>query len=157
MTRIAYIGVKTVEAEPMTLGAYNLYRGWDIPADEDPAREGYLVVYPGGYESWCPKEEFEEANRPMDGMDFGRAIEAAKKGFKIARAGWNGKDMFVVYMPGYPEGIPANEITREVFGYAEGDLHVVRPYLVMRCVDGAHQMWLASQSDILEDDWTVVD
>ncbi len=33
-------------------------------------------------------------------MNFGQAIEAAKQGEKITRAGWNGKNMFVVYMSG---------------------------------------------------------
>ena len=34
-----YIGTKIIEAEPLTLGDYNLYRGWQIPADEDPTRK----------------------------------------------------------------------------------------------------------------------
>lgn len=56
-----YIGIKSIEARPMNLGDYNTHRGWDIPEDEDPLREGYLVKYPDGYESWSPKEQFEEA------------------------------------------------------------------------------------------------
>lgn len=56
-----YIGVKRIEARPMTRGDYNTYRGWQIPADEDPADEGYLVKYRDGYESWSSKEVFEEA------------------------------------------------------------------------------------------------
>lgn len=56
-----YIGVKRIEARPMTRGDYNTYRGWQIPADEDPADEGYLVKYRDDYESWSPKEVFEEA------------------------------------------------------------------------------------------------
>ena len=56
-----YIGVKKIDAAPMNLGDYNKYRGWEIPADEDPAKEGYLVKYSDNYESWSPKEVFEEA------------------------------------------------------------------------------------------------
>ena len=56
-----YIGVKLIEAEEMVLGEYNKYRGWQIPKDEDPAKKGYLVVYPDGYVSWSPKEIFEKA------------------------------------------------------------------------------------------------
>ena len=56
-----YIGTKIIEAEPMNLGDYNKYRGWTIPEDEDPEREGYLVKYPDDYVSWSPKEVFEEA------------------------------------------------------------------------------------------------
>lgn len=55
---------KTVHATPMTRGVYNFYRGWEIPADEDPADPGYLVVYdkdgPDHYESWSPKKVFDD-------------------------------------------------------------------------------------------------
>lgn len=89
-------------------------------------------------------------------MKFGEAIEKAKEGKKITREGWNGKGMFVVVQKGYPQGIPCNKQTAEAFGYEEGSLFKVRPYLQMRCADGTHQMWLASQSDILEEDWMEV-
>lgn len=56
-----YIGTKALVAVLMTLGDYNLHRGWNIPADEDPAKEGYLVQYEDGYVSWSPKEVFEES------------------------------------------------------------------------------------------------
>lgn len=152
-----YIGTKILEAEPMTRGSYNEYRGWEIPADENPADEGYLVRYPDGYISWSPKDVFEEAYRRTDCMNFGIAIEAAKKGCKITRRGWNGKGMWVVYRTGYPEGIPCNKNTADAVGIPEGSLFKVRPYLQMKCVDGSFQMWLASQSDILADDWEIVE
>lgn len=151
-----YLSVKSVNARPMNLGDYNKYKGWTIPENEDPATEGYLVVYPDGYISWCPKAQFEEANRSIEGMSFGHAVEAAKKGYRITRTGWNGKGMFVMYQPGYPDGIPCNAQTVKVYGMQEGDLFKVRPYLQMRCVDGSYQMWLATQSDILADDWCII-
>jgi hypothetical protein len=68
-----FIGTKIVTAEPMTRAAYNLFRGWQLPADENGADEGYLVEYqdggkpnvPGraGYISWSPKEQFDNAYR----------------------------------------------------------------------------------------------
>ena len=64
----------------MTRGNYNELRGWETPANENAADEGYHVVYPDGYESWCPKAQFEAAGRPIDGMTFGQAIEAMKQG-----------------------------------------------------------------------------
>lgn len=80
-----YIGVKQVEAKPMSLGGYNVHRRWIIPADEDPERPGYLVKYPDGYESWCPKEIFEAANTMLEAdnntitsMDVGRMIAKAE-------------------------------------------------------------------------------
>lgn len=152
-----YIGTKVIEARPMNRGEYNEYRGWTIPANENPADEGYLVKYPDGYESWSPKAVFEEAYRETDGMNFGLAIEAAKKGKKISRRGWNGKGMYVLYRTGYPEGIPCNKNTADAVGIPEGTLFKVRPYLQMKCVDDTFQMWLASQSDILADDWYIVE
>ena len=56
-----YIGTKRIEAEPMTRGDYNKYRGWTIPADENPEDEGYIVKYSNDYISWSPKQAFEEA------------------------------------------------------------------------------------------------
>lgn len=56
-----YMGFKLIDAKPMSLGDYNLFRGWTIPADEDPLREGYLVEYPDSYVSWSPKEVFESS------------------------------------------------------------------------------------------------
>ena len=152
-----YIGTKVIEARPMNRGEYNEYRGWTIPTNENPADEGYLVKYPDGYESWSPKAVFEEAYRETNGMSFGLAIEAAKKGKKISRRGWNGKGMYVIYRTGYPEGIPCNKNTADAVGIPEGTLFKVRPYLQMKCVDDTFQMWLASQSDILADDWYIVE
>jgi RES domain-containing protein len=112
-----YLGVKLVSAAPLTWGEYNDFMGTPVPSGSNPESEGYLVIYKDGYKSWCPKLQFEEANRAVEGMTFGHAIEAAKQGSRIARAGWNGKGMFVVYQRGYPEGIPCNAQTAKAFGY----------------------------------------
>lgn len=77
-----YIGVKLIEAEPQ-----NVY---PPEAKGQYSNPGYKVVYPDGYVSWSPKDVFEEAYRNIDGLTFGLAVEALKKGFKIAREGWNG-------------------------------------------------------------------
>ena len=139
-----YIGVKVVAAEPMSRGEYNAYRGWKIPSDENPEDEGYHIRYPDGYESWCPKKQFNEAYRKCDNMTFGIAIEAMKKGNKVARRGWNGKGMFVVYQKAYPNGIPCNKQTAEAWGLNEGDLFICNPYFQIKNVDGSHSMWVLS-------------
>ena len=106
-----YIRMHQVEAEPMTRGDYNKFRGWEIPSNENPADEGYKVTYPDGYVSWCPKAQFEAAGRPCDGMTFGMAIEAMKRGKKVARKGWNGKGMWLcVPLCDGPRKIPAVDI-----------------------------------------------
>ena len=50
-----------VEAEPMTCGDYNKYKGWTIPENENPSDEGFLVKYSDNYISWSPKQAFDEA------------------------------------------------------------------------------------------------
>ena len=70
-----YIGVKEIDAKPMNRGEYNEYRGWTIPADENPADEGYLVKYPDGYESWSPKEIFEKAYTEFDGTGLMSTVD----------------------------------------------------------------------------------
>ena len=154
-----YIGTKIIEAEPVVRldGEFIQPADFTIPKDVTTVEEGYRVRYPDGYESWSPKDVFEEAYREIDGMNFGLAIEAAKKGAKITRRGWNGKGMWVIYRTGYPDGSPCNKNTAEAVGIPEGSLFKVRPYLQMKCVDGSFQMWLASQSDILADDWEIIE
>lgn len=61
-----YIGCKLVEAKPMTRGAYNEFRGWTLPPDENPSDEGYLVRYSDEYVSWSPKQVFDAAYLPVD-------------------------------------------------------------------------------------------
>ena len=60
-----FTGVKKVIAHHMSLGMYNEYRGWDMPEDENPETQGYLVEYltptGKGYFSWSPKEVFENS------------------------------------------------------------------------------------------------
>ena len=152
-----YIGVKIVEAKPMSLGNYNKFRGWAIPDDEDPVAEGYQVKYPDGYVSWCPKKQFEEANRPCDAMTFGHAVEAMKQGKKVLRSGWNGKKIPVVYQKGYPDGIPCNKQTAETWGMKEGDIFKCEPYFQIRMVNGSHSMWVPSINDVFAEDWQIVE
>ena len=90
-------------------------------------------------------------------FDFGSAIVFLKAGARVARKGWNGKNMSIAYQNGYPEGIPCNANTAKAWGMKEGDLFKCRPYLQMKCADGTFQMWVASQSDILAEDWYIVD
>ncbi len=152
-----YVGTKMLEAKPMNRGEYNNYRGWPIPNDENPHDDGYLVKYQDGYESWSPKEIFEEAYKDCAGLTFGIAVELLKKGCKLARDGWNGKGMFVVYQKGYPDGIPCNKQTAEAWGLNEGDLFKCNPYLQIRCADGSHSMWVPSINDCLAEDWNIVE
>lgn len=88
-------------------------------------------------------------------MNFGQAIEAAKTGERIQRAGWNGKNMWVCFMP--PVTIPEGMVNGRTKKFVpNGDLNVLG-YFVMWTAKGEWLPgWLASQTDMLADDWSVV-
>ena len=89
-------------------------------------------------------------------MDFSAALAECKYGQKIARDGWNGKDMYVVLQPGYPQGIGINRNTAEATGIPEGTVKSFRPYLMIYTAQGDFVPWVASQTDLLADDWQTV-
>ena len=87
-------------------------------------------------------------------LTFGQAIEALKQGKKVARAGWNGKGMFLFLVPGstfkvnrapllgiYPEGTEVNYCS----------------HIDMKTADDKVVPWLASQTDVLAEDWDIVE
>ncbi len=71
--------------------------------------------------------------------NFGQAIEALKSGKRVARTGWNGKGMWL-------------ELQRP-------DAHskMTLPYIYMKTADSNNVPWLASQTDMLSEDWVVVE
>lgn len=159
-----YIGTKLVNAKPMTRAAYNVLRGWELPADENGDDDGYLVEYIDGwkanhpdytgYISWSPKDVFERAYQPTNSRDFGAALCALKVGMKVAREGWNGKGMFLFLVPG-----SVFKVNRApLLGiYPEGTEINYRPHIDMKTVDGEIVPWVASQTDVLAEDWCVVE
>lgn len=171
-----YIGTKIIQAEPMNRLTYNEYRGWQLPANENPDDEGYLVEYldggkpndprHDGYISWSPKEQFEAAYNAMDSfsMTFGHALVAAEAGNRIARAGWNGKGMFVVQMPALylppfnTQGTSRKVNDRTAKWIGEDAPLDCQPYFAMYTATKQWQPgWIASQADMLARDWGVVD
>jgi len=171
-----FIGTKIIKAEAMTRKAYNDFRGWTLPADENGDDEGYLVEYTdggkpntdtyAGYVSWSPKAQFEGAYRETTGLTFGLAIEALKKGHKVARAGWNGKGMWLVLVPGTPSaelraGTPYDNALKNNEQVAGNRIEIL-PHIDMWTTNaqGRRAMlpgWLASQTDMLSDDWSIIE
>ena len=164
-----YIGTKVIKAVAMTRLAYNELRGWEVPADENPADAGYLVEYVDGgkanvagydgYVSWSPADVFERSYRPATGMTFGDALAALKQGSRVARAGWNGKGMWLALSPGV-DGLPAEKFwagpNRE-YAHSQGGMAHVLPCITMKTATGEILMgWLASQSDMLAEDWLTI-
>ena len=146
-----YIGTKIIEGKPMTRGEYNLYRGWTIPENENPEDAGYLVKYPDGYESWSPKEQFEEAYREFtEGMSFGAAVHLLKQGYKVQRKGWNGKGQYIELATNISYVNAAKEIVNckhEAIG---------NKAIAFVGTSGVQMGWLASQADMLAEDWVIV-
>lgn len=151
-----YIGTKCVNGFPMNKVDYCKLRGWDVPANEDPLEEGYLVEYPDsksnheqfrGYISWSPKAAFETAYHDVEkGCTFGHAVELLKSGFKVARKGWNGKGMYLTYVS--PDQWQVDKY--------EAHLNSL-PWIGMKTADDSFVPWLASQSDILAEDWVLAE
>lgn len=161
---MTYIGTKRIQARPMNRLEYNILRNWTLPADENGEDEGYLVEYLdggkpnvegfAGYVSWSPKEQFENAYRSSQGLTFGLAVELVKRGARAARAGWNGKGMFIFLVPG-----SAFKVSRPpLLGiYPEGADVVYRPHIDMKAADGTIGTWGPSPSDVLAEDWYLVE
>ena len=127
-----YIGTKEITA-------------WEQEKDGQP---GYAVKYADGYTSWSPRDVFEAAYRVTEGpaqfLTFGDAIHFLKAGKRVARHGWNGKGLWL-------------EMQRP-------DEHskMTLPYLYLNYPNdsvntpGARVPWLASQTDMLTEDWVVL-
>lgn len=158
-----YIGTKIIKATPITRAEYNTYRGWPLPSDEKGDDEGYLVEYTdggtpnhpdhAGYISWSPAEQFDNAYRETSGLTFGLAVEAIKKGAKVARAGWNGKGMFVYLVPGSTFSVNRAPLLGI---YPEGTAIEYRSHIDIKNVDGSVATWAPSGSDALADDWQII-
>ena len=147
-----YIGTKIIEAAPAVRKGGKVYDlTWPIPRSMEPEEPGYRVRYPDGYESWSPKDVFEEAYRPTDAMSFGLAIEAAKKGKRIARKGWNGKGQYVELATAISYASPNGAVVN-----AEHDA-IGNQALAFVGTSGVQMGWLASQADMLADDWEIVE
>jgi len=103
--------------------------------------------------------------KSVQSLSFGEALEAVKEGHKIAREGWNGKNMCVFLKMGnlsMPEGTTQEELVGGVpfMLFDKGpDGSVTRmPNLNMKAADGSTVTgWLASQTDMLAHDWCIIE
>lgn len=98
-------------------------------------------------------------------MRFGEAVELARQGRAVAREGWNGKRMWVSMSPGTlmatREEKPWAPAAQKYFATQSeiGISHInILPSMIMRTAGGDILMgWLASQTDMLADDWNEVE
>jgi hypothetical protein len=86
-------------------------------------------------------------------MDFSNALVAIKVGKKVAREGWNGKGMFVFLVPGSQFTVNRAPLLGI---YPEGTVIDYCPHIDMRTAQGSIVPWLASQGDLMANDWVEV-
>ncbi len=124
-----------------------------------PHTGGYYVRYEDGYESFSPAATFEEGYLPVllpagqCGLNFGKVLQCLHNGQLVARAGWNGKGMFIFLVPG-SHFLVSRAPLLGIF--EEGTPIDYCPHIDMRTADGKIVPWLASQTDVLAVDWVVV-
>lgn len=157
-----YIGTKQIKATPAwRLDGDVVIAKEDIEQEVyDSAKEvedGYRVEYEGGYLSWSPKDVFEAAYHQSGELSFGDAVIYLKQGCKVARKGWNGKGMFLWLRPSgiapvaWCKEAPLIDICIENGGEVP-----ILPSISMKTADGEVVPWTASQTDILANDWEIV-
>jgi hypothetical protein len=85
-----------------------------------------------------------------ENFGFSYALGLIKEGQRVARRGWNGKDMFIFLVPG-----STFQVNRPpLLGiYPEGTEINYQPHIDMKTADGTIVPWLASQTDLLAEDW----
>lgn len=83
----------------------------------------------------------------METFDFGNAINLLKKGEKVARIGWNGKGMYILYVCA---SVAQDDIQRMC-----PEAGQILPWIGMKTAQGVFVPWVASQTDLLADDWVV--
>lgn len=91
-------------------------------------------------------------------MDIGGAVKAMWQGEKVARKGWNGKGMWICIVPGTESAGP-DELYGPQKPLAISNRGVtINPRIDMKAADGSIVVgWLASQTDILAEDWGIVE
>ena len=85
-------------------------------------------------------------------MNFGEAVNNVKNGHKIAREGWNGKGMFVIYVP--EENIDLTEQQEKMFGASN---IILNEHFLIKNVNNTLSTWVPSINDCLSEDWYVIE
>jgi len=118
----------------------------------------YTVGVVENPDCWFVNKEFLEANYKdieKDKFKFGEAVELGMKGYKIAREGWNGKGMWLVYVSG--KEVEVREGTEYYKAGLRGKLKIDGHFDMYTAQKTMQPGWLASQADIRAEDWIVVD
>ena len=147
---IKSIGSRIVNLRPMTRLAYNHLRGWELPSNEHGEDAGYLVEtlnneepntqYYKGYVSWLPKAQVDATYNPVSAMTFGDALFLMKQGHKVARKGWNGRNMYALLHEPYTVNLGRK----------------INSFFLLKNPNNTFSTWVPSVSDCLAEDWTII-
>jgi len=133
-----YVGTKIIWARP-EFGPPEV-----VGKSQQGDNPGYRVRYEDGYESWSPKKVFDRAYQPITGLNFSSALFLLKRGSWLQREGWNGKGMYLFLV--------------DTWDYENSNPQLDRlPFIAMKTAQGQVVPWLASQTDMLANDWQVVE
>ena len=168
-----YLNQSVVKARKMKRGEYNAFRGWVLTVNESADDLGWLVINKSvsnrnvagyeGYVSWLPEEAFEEIYEEIyeeiqpahDGFFFGEALRRLALGDCVQRRGWNGKGMHLFLVDG-------DAVSQALYNYLDDPDNTknntsVHDAIYMLTADNQLVPWLASQSDLLAQDWVAVE
>ncbi len=97
-------------------------------------------------------------------IDFGSALNALKAGHRVARCGWNGKGMWIALTPGSviekkDARVGAARLYAQNPGNSPPSMNIeIGAHIDMKAADGSLVIgWLASQTDMLAEDWMVLE
>lgn len=137
-----YIGTLIIRAVPMTRWSVEELLNRNIGGQAEG--DGYFVQYEDGYGTWRPKDVFDRTYRRVDLLTFGLAIEALRKGSRVARSGWNEAGIWLDL-----------QVSDE-----DSDMALPCIFLnhsgITRDTSKARALWDAPHSDILAEDWHIV-
>lgn len=87
-------------------------------------------------------------------MDFGEALKALKSGDRVGRSGWNGNGMFAYLVPAASYPVQTGAAASH---FGEGSMVPYRAYLALKTAQDDVATWAPSCSDVLAEDWELVE
>ena len=148
-----YICTKVIHAVPAKMVNGCIWpEGLPLPQVRE-VKDGYLYTTADvNYPQFMSKADFEAMCRSTDAMTFGDALEAMKQGQRVAREGWNGKNMYV-FLAFEPDFVTDADIS----AFDQLDVEVSDMLVLKTARDTFQPGWLATQSDMLAEDWYIVE
>ena len=160
-----YIYQKTIQAVPAKMvNGYIWPDGLPLPEVKETGcqefgctnviKDGYMYITGSDdrFPVFMDAAEFDKYCRPAISMNFGDALEALKDGKRVARAGWNGKNMYIFL------AYEADFVTdADISAFDQMEVEVGDMLVMKTAQDTFQPGWLASQADMLAEDWYIVE